>query len=454
MPFIATNPATGKVIAEYPAFSAAEVESALAEAQAGYEAWSAMSFAERATLMTRAAELLESEIPAVAELMTSEMGKTFAAAKGEAAKCAMSMRYYAEHAEEMLTEQIVKTSGSRSGIRYEPIGVIFAVMPWNFPLWQIVRMAAPTIMAGNAVAFKHAPNVPGCALYMHELFIRAGFPKGVLRNMFVEVEQVADIIADDRIVAVSLTGSERAGRSIAAVAGQNLKKVLLELGGSDPFIVASSVDMEHTIPLAVTARVQNNGQACIASKRYIVVQDRAEEFIEKFTAAMAAVPVGDPMSPATVVGPLVNKSQLDILTRQVNESVAKGAKVLTGGAPVGGEGFYFEPTVLIDTAKNSPANCEELFGPVAVVHVVKDLDEAIALANDIPWGLGGSIWATDDAEIEKAINGIDAGMVFANAVVVSMPELPFGGTKQSGFGRELTAFGMREFTNQKSYFVA
>ena len=454
MPFIATNPATGKVIAEYPAFNAVEVESALAEAQSGYETWSAMSFAERATLMTRAAELLESELPAVAELMTSEMGKTFAAAKGEAAKCAMSMRYYAEHAEEMLTEQIVKTSGSRSGIRYEPIGVIFAVMPWNFPLWQDVRMAAPTIMAGNAVAFKHAPNVPGCALYMHDLFIRAGFPRGVLRNMFVEVEQVADIIADDRIVAVSLTGSERAGRSIAAVAGQNLKKVLLELGGSDPFIVASSVDMERTIPLAVTARVQNNGQACIASKRYIVVQDRAEEFIEKFTAAMAAVPVGDPMSPETVVGPLVNKSQLDILTRQVNESVAKGAKVLTGGAPVGGEGYYFPPTVLVDTAKDSPANCEELFGPVAVIHVVKDLDEAIELANDIPWGLGGSIWATDDAEIEKAINGIDAGMVFANAVVVSMPELPFGGTKQSGFGRELTAFGMREFTNQKSYFVA
>ncbi|MEI6710192.1 MAG: NAD-dependent succinate-semialdehyde dehydrogenase [Actinomycetota bacterium] len=454
MPFIATNPANGKVLAEYPAFSAAEVESALAEAQSGYETWSAMSFADRATLMVRAAELLESEIPVVAELMTSEMGKTFAAAKGEAAKCAMSMRYYAEHAEELLTEQIIKTSGSRSGVRYEPVGVIFAVMPWNFPLWQVIRMAAPTIMAGNAVAFKHAPNVPGCALYMHDLFIRSGFPKGVLRNMFVEVEQVADIIADDRIVGVSLTGSERAGRSIASVAGQNLKKVLLELGGSDPFIVASSADMDHTIPLAVTARVQNNGQACIASKRYIVVQERAEEFIEKFTAAMAAVPVGDPLSPETVVGPLVNKSQLDILTRQVNESVAKGAKILTGGAPLGGEGFYFPPTVLVDTAMDSPANCEELFGPVAVIHVVKDLDEAITLANNIPWGLGGSIWATDDAEIEKAINGIDAGMVFANAVVVSMPELPFGGTKQSGFGRELTAFGMREFTNQKSYFVA
>jgi succinate-semialdehyde dehydrogenase/glutarate-semialdehyde dehydrogenase len=272
MPFIATNPANGKVLAEYPAFSAAEVESALAEAQSGYETWSAMSFADRATLMVRAAELLESEIPVVAELMTSEMGKTFSAAKGEAAKCAMSMRYYAEHAEELLTEQIIKTSGSRSGVRYEPVGVIFAVMPWNFPLWQVIRMAAPTIMAGNAVAFKHAPNVPGCALYMHDLFIRSGFPKGVLRNMFVEVEQVADIIADDRIVGVSLTGSERAGRSIAAVAGQNLKKVLLELGGSDPFIVASSADMNHTIPLAVTARVQNNGQACIASKRYIVVQ--------------------------------------------------------------------------------------------------------------------------------------------------------------------------------------
>jgi succinate-semialdehyde dehydrogenase/glutarate-semialdehyde dehydrogenase len=454
MPFIATNPATGKVIAEHPSFSAAEVEAALAEAQAGYESWSAMSFAERKLLMTRAAELLESEIPAVAELMTSEMGKTFASAKGEAAKCAMNMRYYADHAEEMLTEQIVKTTGSRSGIRYEPIGVIFAVMPWNFPLWQIIRMAAPTIMAGNAVAFKHAPNVPGCALYMQDLFIRAGFPKGVLRNMFVEVDQVADIIADDRIVAVSLTGSDRAGRSIASVAGQNLKKVLLELGGSDPFIVAASADMAHTIPLAVTARVQNNGQACIASKRYIVVEERAEEFIEKFTAAMAAVPVGDPLSPETVVGPLVNKSQLDILTRQVNESVAKGAKVLTGGAPLDREGYYYPPTVLINTASDSPANCEELFGPVAVIHVVKDLDEALVVANDIPWGLGGSIWATDDAEIEKAINGIDAGMVFANAVVVSMAELPFGGTKQSGFGRELSAFGMREFTNQKSYFVA
>jgi succinate-semialdehyde dehydrogenase/glutarate-semialdehyde dehydrogenase len=454
MPFIATNPATGKVIAEHPSFSAAEVEAALAEAQAGYESWSAMSFAERKLLMTRAAELLESEIPAVAELMTSEMGKTFASAKGEAAKCALNMRYYADHAEEMLTEQIVKTTGSRSGIRYEPIGVIFAVMPWNFPLWQIIRMAAPTIMAGNAVAFKHAPNVPGCALYMQDLFIRAGFPKGVLRNMFVEVDQVADIIADDRIVAVSLTGSDRAGRSIASVAGQNLKKVLLELGGSDPFIVAASADMAHTIPLAVTARVQNNGQACIASKRYIVVQERAEEFIEKFTAAMAAVPVGDPLSPETVVGPLVNKTQLDNLTRQVNESVAKGAKVLTGGAPLDREGYYYPPTVLINTASDSPANCEELFGPVAVIHVVKDLDEALVVANDIPWGLGGSIWATDDAEIEKAINGIDAGMVFANAVVVSMAELPFGGTKQSGFGRELSAFGMREFTNQKSYFVA
>jgi len=454
MPFIATNPATGKVIAEHPSFSAAEVEAALAEAQAGYRSWSAMSFAERKLLMTRAAELLESEIPAVAELMTSEMGKTFASAKGEAAKCAMNMRYYADHAEEMLTEQIVKTTGSRSGIRYEPIGVIFAVMPWNFPLWQIIRMAAPTIMAGNAVAFKHAPNVPGCALYMQDLFIRAGFPKGVLRNMFVEVDQVADIIADDRIVAVSLTGSDRAGRSIASVAGQNLKKVLLELGGSDPFIVAASADMAHTIPLAVTARVQNNGQACIASKRYIVVQERAEEFIEKFTAAMAAVPVGDPLSPETVVGPLVNKTQLDNLTRQVNESVAKGAKVLTGGAPLDREGYYYPPTVLINTASDSPANCEELFGPVAVIHVVKDLDEALVVANDIPWGLGGSIWATDDAEIEKAINGIDAGMVFANAVVVSMAELPFGGTKQSGFGRELSAFGMREFTNQKSYFVA
>jgi succinate-semialdehyde dehydrogenase/glutarate-semialdehyde dehydrogenase len=327
-------------------------------------------------------------------------------------------------------------------------------MPWNFPLWQVVRMAVPTIMAGNVVAFKHAPNVPGCARYLEDLFIRAGFPAGVLANLFVEVDQVAGIIADDRVKGVSLTGSERAGRSIAAEAGKNLKKCVLELGGSDPFIVGASANLDHTVPLAVTARVQNNGQACIASKRYLVVRERADEFLERFVAEMAAVKVGDPMDPATGLGPLVSRAQRDLLAAQVSTSIAQGAVALTGGAPVAGTGFYYPATVLVDVPRDSRAGCEELFGPVAVVRVVDNLDAAMAEANDTPWGLGGSIWAEDRAEIDAAIAGLDVGMVFANAIVVSMPELPFGGTKNSGFGRELSTYGAREFTNAKSFFVA
>jgi len=452
MSFVAINPATEEVISQYPSLSTEQVEGVLATAAAAFEEWRARPYAERALLMTRAAELLESEIPVVAQLMTEEMGKTFAAAKGEASKCAMAMRYYAEHTEKFLAEELIATSGSRSGVRFDPIGAIFAVMPWNFPLWQVIRMAVPTLMAGNVVIFKHAPNVPGCALYVEHLFRRAGFPEGVLTNAFVEVEQVAGIIADSRIAAVSLTGSERAGRSIAAEAGKNLKKVVLELGGSDPFIVAASADLAHTIPLAVTARVQNNGQACIAAKRYIVVQERAEEFIEAFVAAMAAVPVGDPMDPATVIGPLVSRSQFELLSAQVAESVAKGARVLVGGNPSGG--LYYPATVLTDVDASMRAGCEELFGPVAVVQVVADLDEAIRVANDTPWGLSASIWAQDQGEIDQAIAGLNVGMVFANAVVVSMPELPFGGAKASGIGRELAAFGVREFTNAKSFYVA
>ncbi|HEY7931731.1 MAG TPA: NAD-dependent succinate-semialdehyde dehydrogenase [Acidimicrobiales bacterium] len=454
MSFVAINPATEAVLAEFPSLSNAELDAALARSHEAYRAWRATPMSTRAELLNRAAELLESEVPVVGALMTSEMGKTFASAKGEAAKCAMTMRYYAEHAERMLVEESVKTSGSRSGLRYDPIGIIFAVMPWNFPLWQVVRMAVPTIMAGNVVAFKHAPNVPGCARYLEDLFIRAGFPAGVLANLFVEVDQVAGIIADDRVKGVSLTGSERAGRSIAAEAGKNLKKCVLELGGSDPFIVGASANLDHTVPLAVTARVQNNGQACIASKRYLVVRERADEFLERFVAEMAAVKVGDPMDPATGLGPLVSRAQRDLLAAQVSTSIAQGAVALTGGAPVAGTGFYYPATVLVDVPRDSRAGCEELFGPVAVVRVVDNLDAAMAEANDTPWGLGGSIWAEDRAEIDAAIAGLDVGMVFANAIVVSMPELPFGGTKNSGFGRELSTYGAREFTNAKSFFVA
>ncbi|MDE3223587.1 MAG: NAD-dependent succinate-semialdehyde dehydrogenase [Acidobacteriota bacterium] len=454
MPFVATNPATEAVLAEYPSLSNAELDVALQRSHEAYRAWRATPMSKREELLNRAAELLESEVPVVGELMTSEMGKTFAAAKGEAAKCAMTMRYYAEHAGRMLVEESVATSGSRSGLRYDPIGVIFAVMPWNFPLWQVVRMAVPTIMAGNVVAFKHAPNVPGSARYLEDLFVRAGFPAGVLASLFVEVDQVAGIIADDRVKGVSLTGSERAGRSIAAEAGKNLKKCVLELGGSDPFIIGASANLDHTVPLAVTARVQNNGQACIASKRYLVVRERADEFLERFVAEMAAVKVGDPMDPATGLGPLVSRAQRDLLAAQVSTSLAQGAIALTGGAPIEGTGFYYPATVLVDVPRDSRAGCEELFGPVAVVRVVDDLEAAIDEANNTPWGLGGSIWAEDQAEIDAAIKGLDVGMVFANAIVVSMPELPFGGTKNSGFGRELSTYGAREFTNAKSFFVA
>ncbi len=454
MSFTAINPATEEVIAEYQGHTSDEVEAAIAQAAATFKTWSTTPMAERALLMIRAAELLESEIPVAAELMTSEMGKTFASAKGEAAKCAFTMRYYAEHAEKILAPEVIQTSGSRSGVRYEPIGPIFAVMPWNFPFWQFIRFAAPSLMAGNVTLLKHSSNVPGSALYVTNLFERAGFPKGAVTNLFIGHQVAEEVIGDPRIAGVTLTGSEGAGRAVGSAAGRNLKKSVLELGGSDAFIVGASADLDKTVPMAVNARVQNNGQACINSKRFIVLRDVADEFVPRFVEAMAAVQVGDPMDPATALGPLANKAQFDQITEQVAKSVAAGATAHTGGAPTGGKGYYYPATVLTDVPSDSPAGCEELFGPVAVVYVVDNMDEAIRVANDTPWGLGGSIWATDPVEIDAAIAGIDAGMVFANAVVASMPELPFGGTKASGYGRELSVYGMREFTNAKSYFVA
>ena len=454
MPFTSINPATEEIVAEYLTHAPADVDHALKVATSAFQSWKSATFAERGEVMVRAAELLESEVPVAAQLMTSEMGKTFAAAKGEAMKCAATMRYFAEHAGSMLEEQELATNGRRSGVRFEPVGAIFAVMPWNFPFWQVVRMAVPTIMAGNVVLFKHASNVPGCAQYLEDLFRQAGFPDGVLTTLFVEVAQVPDIIADPRVVGVTLTGSDGAGRSIAEHAGRNLKKCVLELGGSDPFVVAASADMERTVAMAVTARIQNNGQACIASKRFIVVKERDEEFLEKFVAAMAAVKLGDPMDPATGLGPLVSRAQRDLLAAQVSSSVEAGAVALAGGVAPEGVGFYYPATVLVNVPADSRAGCEELFGPVAVVYEARDLEDAIRIANNTPWGLGGSIWAEDEDEINQAIGGLVVGTVFANAIVASMNELPFGGTKLSGFGRELSALGAREFTNAKSFFVA
>ena len=454
MPFIATNPTTEAVIAEFPASTPEQVEAALERAAATFAHWRTTSIEERAVLMVRAAELLEAELPVAGELLTSEMGKTFAAAKGEAAKCAQTMRYYAEHAAAILAPEMIATNGRRSGVRYEPLGPIFAVMPWNFPLWQVIRFAAPSIMAGNVAILKHASNVPGAAKYMEDLFVRAGFPAGVFTSLFVGHDVAEQIIGDPRVAGVTLTGSEGAGRVVGAAAGRSLKKCVLELGGSDAFIVGAKADLDLTVPMAVAGRLGNNGQACINSKRFIVLKSIADQFIPRFVDAMAAVPMGDPMDPGTVLGPLANRAQRDQIAEQVAKSVAAGATVLTGGEAPEGTGYFYPATVLTDVPADSPAGCEELFGPVAVVQVVEDLDEAIRVANDSPWGLGGSIWSTDDAEIDAAIAGVEAGMVFANAIVASMPELPFGGIKASGHGRELSIYGMREFTNAKSFYVA
>jgi succinate-semialdehyde dehydrogenase/glutarate-semialdehyde dehydrogenase len=454
MAYTSTNPTTGEVVQQYPGHSPEEIESALAEAVQAFGEWRATSFKERADLMNHAADLLEGELATVAALLTTEMGKTLASAKGEVTKCISTMRYYAEHAESLLADENIPSSASRSGIRYEPLGTVLAIMPWNFAMWQAVRFIAPSIMAGNVGLLKHASNVPGTAKYLGELFVRAGFPVGVFANLFIDHQTLANLIADDRIAAVTLTGSEGAGKTVGQLAGANLKKCVLELGGSDAFIVAASADLERTIPLAVTARIQNNGQSCIAAKRFIVVRDVADAFITGFVAAMSAVVVGDPMDPATVMGPLVSANQRDEIDAQVQDSLAKGATLHTGGKKPEGQGFFYPPTVLSDVPHDSRAGCEELFGPVAVVEVVDNLDQAIELANSTPWGLGGSIWATDQEEIEQAISGIEAGMVFANAIVASMPELPFGGIKRSGYGRELSSQGIREFTNIKSFYIS
>ena len=454
MSFTSINPATGEVVAEFDAHTPEQIEDAVALSARTFLSWRDTPYKDRAELMHRAAQILEDEVDQIGAMLTSEMGKTHAQAKGETLKCAKTMHYYADHAEEMLADEIIASPASHSGVRYEPLGPVLAVMPWNFALWQAIRFAAPAIMAGNVGILKHAHNVPRSARFLEELFRRAGFPEGVFVNLFMGHQALADLIADDRVAAVTLTGSETAGKIVAAQAGAALKKCVLELGGSDAFIVAPSADLSAAIPAAVTARIQNNGQSCIASKRFIVVKERADEFIAGFTAAMSAVAVGDPMDPAHGMGPLVSDTQREELHAQVQDAVAKGAVVHTGARMIDGPGYYYAPTVLSNVPHTSRAGCEELFGPVAVVEVVNDLEEAIRVANSTPWGLGSSIWATDRREIDRAIAGIEAGMVFANAIVASTPELPFGGIKKSGYGRELSTLGIREFTNAKTFYIA
>ena len=453
MPFATINPATGQTEKTYPAHTPAEVEAILQRAADAFEEYRTTTYAERARHLINAADLFEGEGPDIARIVTTEMGKTFAAARGEASKCALGLRWFAEHAEALLADEPIASGASRSYVHYQPIGVVLAVMPWNFPLWQVIRFAAPALMVGNVGLLKHAANVPQTALLLEDIFRRAGLPDGVFTNLFVETEDVAAIIEDPRVAAVTLTGSERAGMSVAATAGHALKKSVLELGGSDPFIVLPSADLDATVKTAVTARVQNNGQSCIAAKRFIVVESVADEFLHRFTEAMDALVVGDPFDPATQVGPIVTETQRAGLLGQIEEARSQGAEVHGGTVP-DGPGWYLKPAVLSGVTADMPFAKEELFGPVAIVERVPDLTAAIAVANSTTFGLGSSVWTNDEEEQRRCIEEIEAGAVFVNAMVASTPELPFGGIKRSGFGRELSELGLKEFTNAKSVWIS
>jgi succinate-semialdehyde dehydrogenase/glutarate-semialdehyde dehydrogenase len=459
-PIATVNPTTGELLESFEPLSDAEVEGRLATAAAGATRWAASTFEERARLLVTAAELLEGEVPDIAQTVTTEMGKPFAQAKGEVAKCASGFRWFAKHAEELLQDIEVPVDASLGLVTYQPLGVVLAIMPWNFPLWQVARFIAPAVMVGNVGLLKHAPSVPRTALLLEDLFRRAGAPDGVLQTLLVGTHQVPSIIADDRVAAVTLTGSVGAGRAVAAQAGAVGKKVVLELGGSDPFIVLPSADLDRAVPVAVQARVQNGGQSCIAAKRFIVHALVAEEFTERFVAAMAALSVGDPFDPATEVGPLINAAAVDGIEAQVEDARTKGATILCGGERVvgpsgpGQPGCFYAPTVVTGITPGMRVATEEVFGPVALLYTVADADEALALANHSEFGLGSSVWTNDPDEQQRFAVGLAAGQVFVNGMVVSMAQLPFGGIKSSGIGRELGSNGLHEFCNVKSVWIA
>ena len=400
--------------------------------------------------MIRAAEILEEEKQHLGTLMTTEMGKPISAAVAEAGKCAAACRFYAENAQRFLADQPVQTEGGESWVTFQPMGVVLSIMPWNFPFWQVFRFVAPALMAGNVGLLKHASSVPQCALAIEEILRRAGFAEGVFQTLLIESSAVENVIADPRVAAVTLTGSEGAGRSVAAAAGKHLKKSVVELGGSDPFVVMPSSDLDAAVSTAVTARMINNGQSCIAAKRFIVHADVYDAFVEQFVALVSSIRVGDPMDEHTQLGPLATAAIRDELEAQVRASASAGAKILTGGSRLAGEGYFYAPTVLVDIPPRSPAAQEELFGPVASVFRAGSLDEAISLANGTRFGLGASAWTRDKTEESRFVEEIDSGLLFINGMVASDPRLPFGGVKSSGFGRELGEFGIREFVNIKT----
>jgi len=448
------NPATGQVLKKFEPLTQQQIDNKIEKAAATFAEFRKVPFAERARLMQRAGDILEREKQEFARLMTLEMGKTIGSAVAEAAKCATACRYYAENAERFLADELVETTAARSYVRYQPLGIVLAVMPWNFPFWQVMRFAAPTLMAGNVALLKHASNVPQCALALEDIFRRAGLAEGVFQTLLVTSGQVEGILDDPRVMAASLTGSEGAGIQVGMAAAKRIKKVVLELGGSDPFIVMPSADLDAAVSTAVKARVQNNGQSCIAAKRFIVAEEIAAEFEKKFVAKMEALVIGDPMQENVELGPLATADAVVDLQRDVAKSVEEGARVLTGGKPLTDRpGNFYAPTVLTNIPKNSPAYREELFGPVACLFRAKDVDEAIAIANDSRFGLGASVWTNDEFERKRFVNEVEAGMVFVNKMVASDPRVPFGGVKQSGHGRELGVHGIREFTNIKTVWI-
>jgi succinate-semialdehyde dehydrogenase/glutarate-semialdehyde dehydrogenase len=448
------NPATGITLRTFEALSDAAIDERLARAVAAFKVYRRTPFAERARRMREVADRLEAQRATLGRLATTEMGKPLAAAVEEVRKCALACRHYAEHAEGLLADEVVETGAARTFVRHEPLGPILAVMPWNFPFWQVFRFAVPALMAGNVALLKHASSVPQCALAIERLFRDAGFEEGVFQTLLVTSAQVELVLEDDRVVAATLTGSERAGAAVASQAGAAIKKTVLELGGSDPFIVLPSADLDRAAATAVTARTINNGQSCIAAKRFIVAAPVSAAFERCLVDGMRALVLGDPMDRDTDVGPLASADAVATLQRQVQRSIDAGARALLGGRRAARDGFYYEPTVLVDVPPDSPAYREELFGPVATLLVAEDVDHAIRLANDTPFGLGASVWTEDPAEQARFVDELESGMVYVNAMVASDPRLPFGGIKRSGYGRELGAYGLREFVNVKTVWIA
>jgi len=454
MPIATINPATGEVIKTFQPLSEAEIEAKLQLAVAAFRRERKTPFAERVKRMLKAAEILERDKEKYGHLMTLEMGKPYKAAVAEAVKCTTACHYYAENAERFLSDEIIETGAKRSFIRYFPIGPILAVMPWNFPFWQVFRFAVPALMAGNVGLLKHASNVPQCALAIEAIFRETGFPEGAFQTLLIGSQQVDALLNDPRIVAATLTGSEQAGIQVGIGAAGRIKKVVLELGGSDPFIVMPSADLDAAVATAVEARIVNNGQSCIAAKRFIVTEPIAADFERKFVARMESLRIGDPFDEKTELGPLATADAVTSLDAAVQKTLKAGARLLTGGHPLKLPGNYYAPTVLTNIPKESPAYGEELFGPVASIFRVKDQDEAIRIANDVRFGLGASAWTNDDRERERFINELEAGMVFINKMVASDTRIPFGGVKHSGHGRELGAAGIREFMNAKTVWIA